>query len=58
MVAAVTSDLDANTLLTADQKAADLAVMKSHIDAIVNATHSSGSGFGPMGAGMNQMMGR
>lgn len=58
MVAAMTSNLDANTVLTADQKAADLAVMKSHIDAMVNAAHSSGSGFGPMDAGMNEMMGR
>jgi hypothetical protein len=56
--AAMTSNLDANTTLTADQKAAHLALMKSHLDAMVNATHASGSGVGPMGAGAGGMMGR
>ena len=51
-------NLDANTTLTAEQKAADLALMKSHLDAMVTATHSSAAGFGPMGAGMGGMMGR
>ena len=50
MIAAMTSHLDANTTLTAEEKAADLAMMKSHLDVMVTATHSSGSGFGPMGA--------
>jgi hypothetical protein len=58
MVAAMTSNLDANTTLTAEQKAAALALMKSHLDAMVNATHSSGSGYGPMAGGMGRMMGR
>ena len=58
MVAAMTSNLDANTTLTADQKAAALALMKSHLDAMVTATHSSGSGIGPMAGGMGRMMGR
>jgi hypothetical protein len=54
MMTAMTTTLDANTTLTAEAKAADLALMKSHLDAMVTATHSSGAGFGPMGA----MMGR
>ena len=58
MVATMTRNLDANTTLTADQKAAALALMKSHLDAMVNATHSSGSGYGPMAGGMGRMMGR
>ena len=60
MVAAMTSNLDANTSLTAEEKAAVVALMKSHLDAMVNATHSSGSGsgMGLMGAGMGRMMGR
>ena len=60
MVAAMTSNLDANTSLTAEEKAAAVALMKSHLDAMVNATHSSGSGsgMGLMGAGMGRMMGR
>jgi len=58
VVAAMTTSLDANTTLTAAEKAADLAVMRSHLDVMVTATHSSGAGFGPMGAGMGGMMGR
>ena len=57
MIAAMTSHLDANTTLTAEGKAAALAAMKSHLDAVVTATPSSGSGLGPMGAGMGRMMG-
>jgi|GEM_PF-977943 len=57
MIAAMTSHLDANTTLTAEEKAAALAAMKSHLDAVVTATPSSGSGLGPMGAGMGRMMG-
>ncbi|MGZ8803661.1 MAG: hypothetical protein ACXWZL_13925 [Mycobacterium sp.] len=53
----MTSHLDANTTLTAEEKAAALAAMKSHLDAVVTATPSSGSGLGPMGAGMGRMMG-
>jgi len=58
MVAAMTNNLDANTTLTAEEKAADLALMRSHLDVMVRATHSSGAGFGPMGAGVGGMMGR
>ena len=58
VVAAMTTSLDANTTLTAAEKAADLAVMRSHLDVMVTAAHSSGAGFGPMGAGMGGMMGR
>ena len=57
MLAAMTSNLDANTTLTAEQKAAQLTLMKSHLDAMVNATHASGSGTGRMGAGMSGMGG-
>jgi hypothetical protein len=58
MIAAMTANLDANTTLTAEEKAADLALMKSHLDVMMTASHSSGAGFGPMGAGMGGMMGR
>jgi hypothetical protein len=58
MIAAMTANLDANTTLTAEEKAAHLALMKSHLDVMVTATHSSTAGFGPMGAGMGGMMGR
>jgi len=57
MVAAMTSHLDANTTLTAQEKAAALTLMRSNLDAMVTATHSSGSGIGLMGAGMRRMMG-
>ena len=58
MIAAMSSHLDANTSLTAEQKAAALAAMKSHLDVMVTASHSPGSGIGPLGAGMGSMMGR
>ena len=58
MVAAISSHLDANTTLTAEEKAAALAAMKSHLEVMVTATHSPGSGIGPLGAGMGSMMGR
>ena len=58
MISAMTANLDANTTLTAEQKAADLALMKSHLDVALTATHSSAAGFGPMGGGMGGMMGR
>ena len=57
MVAAMTSHLDANTTLTAQEKAAALTLMRSNLDAMVTANHSSGSGIGLMGAGMRRMMG-
>jgi len=58
MIAAISGHLDAYTLLTAEQKAAALAAMKGHLDVMVTATHSPGSGIGPLGAGMGSMMGR
>ena len=58
MVAAMRTSLDADTALTAEEKAADVALMRSHLDVMVSATHSSGAGFGPMGVGMGGMMGR
>ena len=58
MVAAMTTNLDANTTLTAEEKAADVALMRSHLDVMVSATHSSGAGFEPIGAGMGGMMSR
>ena len=45
MIAAMTANLDANTTLTAEQKAADLALMKSHLDVTMTATHSSACWF-------------
>ena len=48
MLAAMTSNLDANTTLTAEQQAAHLALVKSHLDAMVNSTPSSGTGMGGM----------
>lgn len=58
MLAAMTSNLDADTTLTAEQKAVHLALAEGHHDAMVNAPYSSGAGIGPMGAGMGGMMGR
>ncbi|WP_030576456.1 hypothetical protein [Streptomyces anulatus] len=55
IVAAVKANLDNNTTLTADQKASRLAQVKEHVDEMVNATHTAGSG--PMGHGMGQGMG-
>ena len=56
MVSAVTTKIDANTKLTAAQKTAILALAKSRIDTMVNATHNPGSGDGPMGGRMNGAM--
>jgi hypothetical protein len=58
IIAAMTANLDANTTLTADEKAADLTLMKSHLDVMMTATHSSAAGFGPIGGGKGGMMGR
>ena len=54
MIAPMATNPDASTLLTGEQKAADLSLMKSHLDVMVTATDWSGAGFGPMGG----MMGR
>lgn len=56
MVAGVKSNLDANTTLTADEKKAILAQVKSHIGTMVNTTHRAGAGMmGSMGSGMRGM---
>jgi hypothetical protein len=46
MVAAAKTNLDANTTLTADQKTAALAQARTRIEAMVNTTHSPGTGMG------------
>ncbi len=53
--AAITSRINASTALTADQKAAMLSQVKSHLDTMVNMTHPSGAGTGPMGSPMGGM---
>lgn len=50
LLAAITSRVNANTGLTAEQKAAILAQVKSNLDTIVNATHPIRAGLGPMWA--------
>ena len=50
ILAAVTSHVNANTRLTAEQKNTILAQVKNNLDAIVNATHPVGAGLGPMWA--------
>jgi hypothetical protein len=52
MVAAIKTNLDANSTLTAAQKTAILAVVKGHIDTMVTTAHSPGACTGPMGMGM------
>ncbi len=46
LIAATTANLEANTTLTAEEKAADLALMKSHLDVMMTATRP-GSRAGP-----------
>lgn len=55
MIAAVTADLNANSSLTAEQRATMLAQVKAHVEDMVNDTHAAGSGFGWMGGGMGGM---
>ncbi|MGE5291764.1 MAG: hypothetical protein ACM3ML_32120 [Micromonosporaceae bacterium] len=50
ILAAVTSRVNANTRLTAEQKETILAQVKSNLDTIVNATHPAGAGLGPIWA--------
>lgn len=55
IIVAMQKNLDANTTLTAEQKALMLERMKSRIDAMISGTHMSGGpmmGNGRMGAGM------
>jgi hypothetical protein len=49
MLAAAKSNLDANTTLTAEQKAARLEQLKTWFDTMVNQVHAPGTG---RGAGM------
>lgn len=55
MVTAMGSELDANTALTAEQRAAILTQMKTHIDSMVNATQPCGSDLASMGGRMSTM---
>jgi hypothetical protein len=60
MVAAITSNLDADTTLTADQKAAILAQVKSRIGTLVNTGRRYANGMGVAGGfgpGAGPMMG-
>jgi hypothetical protein len=58
MVAALKTNLDTNSTLTPDQKAAALEQMKSRIDTMVNTTHTPGEGMGTrMGTGMGMHTG-
>jgi hypothetical protein len=56
MVAAMKKNLDADTTLTADQKAAVLDQMKSRLDTMVNRAHMYGAGIGMRGGQMGGMM--
>ena len=55
ILAAITGRINADTALTADEKAAMLSQVKSHLDTMVNMTHPSGAGTGPMGSPMSGM---
>ncbi|WP_062641039.1 hypothetical protein [Streptomyces maremycinicus] len=57
MIAAVKSELDDNTTLTAEQRKTILAQAKSHIDMMVDTAHASGAGHRSMGMGMGMGMG-
>lgn len=58
ILAAVTAQVNASTRLTAAQKTALIAQVKSHLDAIVTAVHPLGDGpYGP-GAGLGYRGGR
>ncbi len=55
MIAAVKTNLDANTRLTDEQKTTILAELTSRIDTMVITIHQAGAGLGPMGPGMGRM---
>jgi hypothetical protein len=55
MIAAVKTNLDANTRLTDEQKTTILAELTSRIDTMVNTIHQAGAGLGPMGTRMGRM---
>ncbi len=48
ILAAMTSWINASTRLSADQKAAMISEVKSHLDTMVNMTHPSGAGMHSM----------
>jgi hypothetical protein len=56
MVAAITSNINANTALTADQKSAMVAQAKTRIATMVTTAHPDGAGCGPMGGRMGGRM--
>jgi hypothetical protein len=58
MVTAMKRNLDANTRLSAKQKADILEEMQSHLDAMLTMTHSSGMDMDDMGSHMGGMMSR
>ena len=55
MVSAAKSHLDAKSALTADQKAAISAQMKTRLNTMISDGHPCGAGIGPMGAQMRGM---
>jgi cytochrome c553 len=57
MVAAITSNINANSALSADQKSAMLAQAKTRIATMVTTAHPDGAGCGPMGGHMGGMAG-
>ena len=52
IISAMKRNLDADTSLTRGQRTAMFAVMKNHIDEMMNSTHMSGIDMGGMGRGM------
>jgi hypothetical protein len=59
ILAATTSGINANTALTAQQKAAMISDVKDHLDTIINMDmpHSPGTGMGPHMTGTGSPMG-
>jgi hypothetical protein len=59
LLAAMTSRINANTALTAQQKAAMISQAKDHLDAMINMgmPHSPGTGMGSHMTGTNSPMG-
>jgi hypothetical protein len=55
ILTAITSRINANSALTAGQKAGMLAEVKDHLDTMVNMTHPAGPGIARMGSPMGGM---
>jgi len=55
ITAAAKTHLDANSALTAEQKAAITAQMKARLSTMINQGHQAGAGMGMMGAQMGAM---